>query len=455
VSAVIDLEADATRFVVPARARIELLLDAGTFRPVRTEVGDGVLAGSGRVQGRPVVVWAQEGSYKGGSLGAAGGETIARAIQRADALGVPVIGFPHSGGARLQEGVAALTAYAAIFRAQSLATMPVISVVSGPCAGGAAYSPALGDLVVMTREAVMFLTGPKIIERVTRERIGSHELGGPEVQSRNGVCHMVARDDVEAAEHVRAVLPFLPDRAGEQPPPAPPGRPRGGDPAEALPASLRKVYDVRGVIERIVDDGRLVELAPRWARNLVVGFARIDGRAVGVIANQPRYLGGCLDAAASEKGSWFVELCDRFSIPLVVLVDTPGFLPGANQERLGVLRHGASLLRAFSCATVPRVTVTLRQAYGGAHIVMNSRDLGASLTLAWPDAKIGVMGARQAVELIRRREIEAGADAELLSAAYEAEHLPVRVAAAAGFVDEVIAPRETRDRIAHELSLHG
>ena len=449
MSAVFDVAPDH----LAARARLELLFDPGTFRPIRTAVGDGVLSGSGRVQGRPVCAWAQDGAFKGGSLGAAGGETIARTIGRADALGVPLVGFPHSGGARLQEGVAALTAYAAIFRAQSLATVPIISVVSGPCAGGAAYSPALGDFVVMTQDAVMFLTGPKIIERVTRETITSADLGGPKVHSANGVAHLVARDDVHAAELTRELLLHLPDRAGGTPPLVPPADAPTGDPADALPESDRKVYDVRGVASALLDDGALLELAPKWARNLVVGFGRLEGHAVGVIANQPRHLGGCLDAAAAEKGAWFVKLCDRFGLPLVVLADTPGFLPGANQEQAGVLRHGASLLRAFSCATVPRVTVTLRQAYGGAHIVMNSRDLGATLTLAWPDARIGVMGARQAVELVRRREIEAGADAALLADAYEAEHLPVRVAAAAGFVDEVIAPYQTRDRIAHVLDM--
>src|SRR4051794_5671886 len=436
-----------------ARARLELLFDPGTFRAIRTAVGDGVVAGSGRVQGRPVFAWAQDGAFKGGSLGAAGGETIARTIERADALGAPVVGFPHSGGARLQEGVAALTAYGAIFRAQSLATVPVISVVSGPCAGGAAYSPALGDFVVMTQDAVMFLTGPKIIERVTREVVSAAELGGPGVQGANGVAHLVARDDVHAAELTRELLTYLPHRLRGAFPLVPPADAPGHAPASVLPDSERRVYDVRGVAEALLDRGALLELAPKWARNLVVGFGRVEGRPVGLIANQPKHLGGCLDAEASQKGAWFVSQCDRFGIPLVVLADTPGFLPGASQETAGVLRHGAALLRAFSVATVPRVTVTLRQAYGGAHIVMNSRDLGATLTLAWPQARIGVMGARQAVELVRRREIEAGADAALLAEAYDAEPLPVRVAASAGFVDEVVEPAETRDRIAHVLMM--
>lgn len=437
-----------------ARARLELLFDPGTFRPIRSAVGDGVLSGSGRVQGRAVVAWAQDGAFKGGSLGSAGGETIARTIARADALGVPVVGFPHSGGARLQEGTAALAAYGAIFRAQAIATVPVISVVSGPCAGGAAYSPALGDFVIMTADAFMFLTGPKIIERVTREVISSEELGGPKVHGANGVAHMIARDDVHAAELTRELLTYLPDRVtGEGRPLVPRADAPDLDPGDVLPESNRQVYDVREIAMRLTDRGGFFELSAKWARNLVVGFGRIEGRAVGIIANQAKHLGGCLDAEAAEKGAWFVDMCERFGIPLVVLSDTPGFLPGARQEHAAVLRHGASLLRAFGRATVPRVTVTLRQAYGGAHIVMNSRDLGATLTLAWPSARIGVMGARQAVELVRRREIEAGADAALLAEAYEAEHLPVRVAASAGFVDEVIAPSETRDRIAHVLEL--
>ncbi len=424
---------------------LELLFDAGTFMPLRSAVGDGVVAGHGQVCGRPVHAWAQDGGYRGGSLGAAGGETIARTIRRAADAGTPVVGFPHSGGARIQEGVAALSAYAAIFQAQATSDIPQISVVCGPCAGGAAYSPALGDLVVMVKDARLFLTGPQIIEEVTRERISAEDLGGTGVHERNGVCHLVAPDEVSATDTVRLLLGYLTRSL------APPRPPRPGSPGDALPESTRRVYDVREPIARIVDGGELLELAPKWAKNLVVGFARLDGSPVGVIANQPRTLGGCLCAESSQKGAWFVDLCDRFGLPLIVLVDTPGFLPGATQERDGVLRHGASLLRAFGRATVPRLTVTLRQAFGGAHIVMNSRDLGADLTMAWPDARIGVMGAPQAVGLVRRREIAAGADPSALAAAYEAEHLPVDVSARAGFVDEIVAPERTRVRLIAEL----
>lgn len=449
MSALVDVEAHD---VPLAQARIELLMDAGTFRPLRSAVGDGVIAGTGRVSGRPVHAWAQDARVKGGSLGALGGETIVRTIQRADATGTPVVGFPHSGGARLQEGVAALSAYGAIFRAQSLAKVPQISVVGGPSAGGAAYSPALGDLTVMAGDnARLFLTGPQVIEQVTRERISSEDLGGPKVHGRNGVAQLVASDDVAAADLTREVLGYLPPG----PPLYPPVPPRPGDPADVLPATAREVYDVRDVAARLVDGGRMLELAPRWARNLVTGFARLDGRPIGVIANQPRHLGGCLDAASAEKGAWFVDLCDRFGLPLLVLVDTPGFLPGLAQEKGGVLRHGASLLRAFSVATVPRVTVTLRQAFGGAHITMNSRDLGASLTIAWPGARVGVMGAGQAVALIHRRQIAAGADPAQLAAEYEAEHLPVGRVARDGFVDEVVPANRTRERVIHELEVHS
>jgi acetyl-CoA carboxylase carboxyltransferase component len=452
MSAVFDVVREGGPRAIVARARLELLFDPGTFRPVRSAVGDGVLSGSGHVNGRPVMAWAQDGGFKGGSLGQAGGETIARTIDQAAKLGVPVVGFPHSGGARLQEGVGALHAYSRIFRAQAIAGVPQISVIGGPCAGGAAYSPALGDLTVMAGpEARMFLTGPAVVERVTRERITALDLGGPKVHSRNGVAHLVADGDVQAAEMVRAALAHLPSKAGGALPLYPPEDPTPGDPADVLPERDRQVYDVREVIARLVDGGALLELGPRWARNLVVGLARIEGGPVGVIANQPHHLGGTLDAEASQKGTWFVDLCDRFGVPLVVLVDTPGFLPGVGQEKAGVIRHGASLLRAFSVATTPRVTVTLRQAYGGAHIVMNSRDLGADLTMAWPNARIGVMGATQAVEIMNRRDIAAGADPAELADAYAAEHLPVAVAASQGFVDEIVEPSATRERIAFAL----
>lgn len=450
-----DLAASAFEPVPLARARLELLCDAGTFRPIRSAVADGVVAGSGRVAKRPVHCWAQDGSFMGGSLGAAGGETIARTIRMADAAAAPVVGFPHSGGARLQEGVGSLTAYAAIFHAQANARVPQISVVGGPCAGGAAYSPALGDLTLMAGpRARMFLTGPAIVEKVTRERVSAEELGGVRVQSRNGVCQLEAADDVHAADLVRELLGLLPQVAGGPLPVAVPADPPPGNPAAHVPDEPRRVYDVRAVARHILDGGRLLELGPRWARNMVVGLGRLDGQPIGMIANQPRHLGGTIDAAGAEKGAWFVRFSDRFGLPLLVLVDTPGFLPGTRQEHDAVIRRGAGLLEAFATSRVPRVTVTLRQAYGGAHIVMNSRDLGADLTLAWPGALVGVMGAPQAVEIVERRALAVGADPDELAGAYAVEHLPVERAAAGGFVDEVIDPAETRERVAHALGAH-
>ena len=371
---------------------------------------------------------------------------------------MPVVGFPHSGGARLQEGVGALHAYSRIFRAQAIAGVPQISVIGGPCAGGAAYSPALGDLTVMAGpEARMFLTGPAVVEKVMRERVTAMDLGGPKVHSKNGVAQLTADGDVQAAEMVRAALAHLPSKAGGALPLYPPRDPAPGDPAAVLPERDRQVYDVRDVIARLVDAGEMLELGPKWARNLVVGLALIEGAAVGVIANQPHHLGGCLDAESSQKGAWFVDLCDRFGVPLVVLVDTPGFLPGIGQEKAGVIRHGASLLRAFAGARVPKVTLVLRKAFGGAAITMNSKDLGADVVFSWPRAQIGIMAAAQAVGIVHGRALAAGEGPprDELADLYAAEHLTAPAAAASGWVDEVIDPTWSRDRLAWALRSLG
>jgi acetyl-CoA carboxylase carboxyltransferase component len=439
-----------------AFTRLCALLDADTFHPWRSAVGDGVVAGSARVHGRPVCVWAQDVAHRGGSLGFAGGETITRTIRRASRAGVPVIGLPHSGGARLQEGVAALSAYGAIFREQALARVPQITLIPGVCAGGAAYSSALGDFVMMIRpHGRLFLTGPRVVEQVTREQTSAEDLGGPRIHTANGVAHLVADDDDSAAKLLRELLSYIPSTLGGPLPLVPAVDPPAGSPADHVPSSTRHVYDVRDVITFLVDGGHHLELSARWARNLVTTLGHLDGRPVGVIANQPYYLGGTIDSAASEKGRWFVDLCDRLALPIVVLVDTPGFLPGANQERAGVIRHGSALLGAFARATTPKVTVTLRQAYGGAHIVMNSRDLGADLTLAWPCAQIGVMGASQAVAITERSAIANGADADELAEAYASKRLGVDFAAANGFVDEIVPPRETRGRLIRALEVHA
>ncbi len=434
---------------VPAQARIELLCDPGSFHPIRSAAGDGVICGAGRVGGRPIYVWSQNVRHKGGSLGQQGGASVVATIEAANKACAPVVGFLHSGGARLQEGIGALGAYASIFRATSRATVPQLSVICGPCAGGAAYSPSLGTLVMMVGEgAQMFLTGPRVIAKVTREIISADDLGGARVHRRTGVSHIEADDDAQAADLIRQALSYFPGIRGGPLPRREPVDPPAGDPAATVPTNQRRVYDVRDVARHLLDGGEFLELSKRYAKNMVVGFGHIEGHPVGLIANQPRYLGGVLDAAASDKGAWFVNMCDRYGIPLVVLSDTPGYRPGVRQEREGVLRRGAALLRAFAVAEVPRVTVTLRQAYGGAYIVMNCRDLGNELCLAWPNARIGVMGAPQAIEIVKRRELEAGADPVQLAAAYEEEHLPVALAAKAGFIDEIVTPAKTRERIA-------
>lgn len=438
-----------------ADAALRRLVDRGTFYPWRSAVGDGVIAGSARIRGRPVCIWIQDSAYLGGSLGASGGETIANTISRASRAGVPIIGMPNSGGARLQEGVAALDAYGAIFREQARANVPQIALIEGICAGGAAYSPAMGDFVILVGpEPRMFLTGPKVVAAVTREQVTAEALGGPRVHLANGVAHLAVNDRDDAGELLGELLSYLPATLGDPLPFSPPSAPPLGCPSEHVPSNTRCVYDVRDVIRSLVDSGRHLELGARWARNMVTTLARLDGRSVGFIANQPRHLGGIIDSAAAEKGTWFVTLCDRLRLPLVALVDTPGFLPGAVQERAGVIRHGAALLAAFSRVTTTKITVTLRQAYGGAHIVMNSRGLGSDLSLAWKDSRIGIMGAHQAVQIVGRRALADGANVEELAAVYSEEMLGVDNAALTGSIDEVIEPRQTRARLISALELY-
>ena len=441
--------------------RLDAMFDPGSMHTLRTDVtswrmgerarpGDGVVAAAGRVHGRSVFAYAQDPGFAGGSLGERHADTIVRVLELAEQAHAPVVGFVASAGARMQEGVAALAGYGRIFsgHVRLSGRVPQISVIAGTSAGGGSYSPALTDFVVMTRDSAMFLTGPGVVREVMGEDLDAEALGGPEVHERNGVCHAVVADDEAAALYVRELLSYLPQHAGEMPPVAPPADPLPGAPA--VPADPRKVYDMRDVLAHVVDDGALLELQPRWARNLVTGLARLEGRAVGVIANQPRWLGGVLDAESAQKGARFVRMCDTYNLPLLVFVDTPGFLPGSGQEKAGVIRHGATLLHAFASARVPKLTVVLRKAFGGAYITMNSRALGASLTFAWPGAELGVMGARQAVGIIHRREPAESHDA--LAAAYAEQHLGAGVAAAEGHIDEIIDPADTRGRLAWGLS---
>src|ERR1700722_896362 len=448
--------------------RLEALCDPGTVRVLRSfarssrlgdraVAGDGVVGATGMVDGRPIACYAQDGRFFGGSLGARHPGTIVRVLGMAGGGRMPVVSFVESGGARMQEGTAALAGYGRIFRQTVAMTglVPQISVVSGASAGGGAYSPALTDLILMTEDAAMFLTGPGVVREALGEEIDAAGLGGPGVHDRNGVCHLVERDEATAAARAAAPLPSLPSSAGPPPPRAEPRNPAAPDPGAFVPSAPRSVYDVRDALTGVIDSDSLQELWPRWARNMVTAFARIDGRPIGIVANQPRYLGGVLDAEGSEKAARFVNFCDSFGLPLIAVVDTPGCMPVSMQERAGVIRHGASLVRAFAAATVPKLTVVLRKSYGGAYITMNSRDLGADLVLAWPDAELGIMSARAAVGIVNRRELRAAPDPEAerdrLADVYSREHLRAETAAAEGFVDEIIEPSETRDRLAWTL----
>jgi acetyl-CoA carboxylase carboxyltransferase component len=448
--------------------RLEALCDPGSVQVLRSRVvsprlgarsvdGDGVVGATGAVVGRPIVCYAQDGSYLGGSLGERHADTIVRVLQTAGRARIPVVAFVESGGARMQEGTAALAGYGRIFRHTVGLTglVPQISIVSGASAGGGAYSPALTDLIVMTQDAAMFLTGPGVVREALGEEIDAATLGGPRVHDRNGVCHLVERDEASAAVRVRELLGYLPPAAGEALPRAVPTEPEMRDPGAVVPAEPRRAYDVRDALRGVVDAGSLLEICPRWARNVVTALARLDGRPVGIVANQPHHLGGVLDAEASEKAARFVGFCDSFGLPLIAVVDTPGFMPGSRQEQAGVIRHGASLVRAFAAARVPKLTVVLRKSYGGAYITMNSRDLGADLVLAWPDAELGIMSARAAVGIVNRRDLRVAGDPEAertrLADEYADEHLRAEAAAAAGFIDEIVAPADTRARLAWAL----
>jgi acetyl-CoA carboxylase carboxyltransferase component len=467
-------ERDDRAAQLTALERLEILCDPGSLELIRSDVislamgekarpGDGVIGGSGLVGGRPVFCYAQESTFAGGSLGEEHANTIVRVLELADRSRAPVVAFVSSGGARMQEGTAALGGYGRVFhRTVKLSgRVPQISVVTGLSAGGGAYSPALTDWIVMTEESSMFLTGPSVVRDVLGEDVTPGELGGTRVHDRNGVCQFVTHSDLDATYLARELLSYLPSHRDVPAPRVQPRPPSGHrDIGSIVPDEARRVYDVREVIEALVDGGELLEVSPSWARSIVTGLARIDGGTVGVIANQPKYLGGVLDAMSAQKGARFVSKCNAFGIPLLVLVDTPGYMPGTRQESAGVIRFGATLVHAFAEATVPRVTVILRKAFGGAYITMNSKDLGADYVFAWPNAEIGVMGARPAVGIIHRRELSAAEDPvatrDRLASRYEHTQLRPQVAAAAGHIDELIEPAATRSRLAWAFrSLEG
>jgi len=462
-----------------ARERLALLLDEGSFteldlfrrhQSTGLKVGenrphtDGVITGSGLVYGRRVFVYAQDFMIFGGSLGEAHAAKIHKVMDLAVAAGAPLIGLNDSGGARIQEGVTALAGYGGIFRRNVRASgiIPQISVVLGPCAGGAAYSPALTDFVFMVRDTgQMYLTGPDVVHTVTGERVSHDELGGADVHgTRSGLATFVYDDEPACLEDVRYLVSLLPTNNVELPPSA--GERQAADDlrprlADIVPAEPNKPYDMRQVIEEIVDDGEYLELHEEWAGNVICALTRIDGEVVGVVANQPLVLAGVLDIRASEKASRFVRFCDAFNIPLLTLVDVPGFLPGTDQEHAGIIRHGAKLLYAYCEATVPRVQVIVRKAYGGAYIVMDSRSIGADLSLAWPTNEIAVMGAEGAVNVIFRKELAAAADPGALRTELITEYTEQLVhpyyAAERGLVDDVIDPAQTRAAVARGLAM--
>src|SRR5215210_7077262 len=462
-----------------ARERIELLLDPGTFVELdryrvhrsynfgleqNRPLGDGVVTGYGEVAGRKVCVFSQDFTVFGGSLGEVYAQKICKVMDLAINTGCPIVGINDSGGARIQEGVVSLAGYAEIFHRNVLASglVPQISVIMGPCAGGAVYSPAITDFVFMVEETShMFITGPDVIKSVTGEEVTQEELGGAATHNtKSGVAHFSSPDEEACLEDVRYLLSFLPENNLESPPYfVPTDDPERRDEALAalIPDSNNRPYDMREAVAGVVDDGEFFEVQEGWAQNLVVGFARLDGYTVGVVGNQPAVLAGTLDMDASVKGARFVRSCDAFNIPLLTFVDVPGFLPGTDQEWGGIIRHGAKLLYAFSEATVPKMTVITRKAYGGAYDVMNSKHIGADANVAWPTGEIAVMGAPAAVGIIFRREIAEAENPEEkreeLIADYEEQFNNPMVAAEMGYIDDVIDPRETRPYLIKALSI--
>ncbi|MDP9483547.1 MAG: acyl-CoA carboxylase subunit beta [Chloroflexota bacterium] len=461
-----------------ARERLELLLDPGSFveldafvtnRSASTEegphyLGDGVVTGHGAIDGRLVFVFSQDFTVFGGSLSEAYAGKICKIMDLAMKVGAPIVGLNDSGGARIQEGVASLGGYADIFLRNVLASgvVPQISVILGPCAGGAVYSPAMTDHIVMVEgTSYMFVTGPNVVKAVTHEDVDAERLGGANTHTTiSGVAHLAARDEAESLDLARRLLGHLPqnnlESAARRPTSDPSDR---ADPEldTIVPDDPLKPYDMHGVIDRIVDDGEFLEIQPGWAPNIIIGYAHLGGRSVGVVAQQPAVLAGALDIDASIKAARFVRTCDCFNIPLITLVDVPGFLPGVGQEDGGIIKHGAKLLYAYCEATVPKLTVITRKAYGGAYDVMSSKHIRGDMNLAWPTAEIAVMGAEGAVNVIFKDEIAAADDAPKerarLVAEYEAQFANPYVAASHGYVDDVIIPSETRPRLISALEM--
>jgi propionyl-CoA carboxylase beta chain len=462
-----------------ARERLDLLLDEGSFEETDKLVrhhcrdfgmdsqvieGDGFVTGYGLIHGRPVCVFSQDFTVFGGSLSEANAKKIVKIMDMASKIGAPVIGLNDSGGARIQEGVLSLAGYADIFLRNTLASgvVPQISAIMGPCAGGAVYSPAMTDFVFMVNHtSYMFVTGPDVIKTVTHEDVTKEKLGGATTHNAtSGVAHFLASDDTECLRMIRELLSYLPPNNRD---PVPRGVSKDPPDREDLsldslvPEESNLPYDIKDVIRRVADGGEFFEVQEHWARNIVIGFARMDGRSVGVVANQPAYLAGCLDIDSSTKGARFVRFCDAFNIPILTFEDVPGFLPGTAQEFGGIIRHGAKLLYAYAEATVPKITVITRKAYGGAYCVMGSKHLRTDVNFAWPTAEIAVMGPEGAVNIVYRRELAGAEDPDAVRRA-KTEEFRERfanpfVAAEHGFLDDVIEPHETRPRVIRALRL--
>jgi propionyl-CoA carboxylase beta chain len=461
------------------RERVTALCDPGSFTELgvfvthrctdfgmeeRQVTGDGVVCGAGRVDGRQIYVFAQDFTVFGGTLSESNARKICDVMDLALRTGAPVIGLNDSGGARIQEGVASLGGYAEIFYRNTLASgvVPQISAIFGPCAGGAVYSPAITDFILMVKETShMFVTGPNVIKAVTNEEVSFEELGGALTHnSRSGVAHFATEDDLDCIATIRRLLSYLPQNNAEDPPTVTSADdPERRDPelATLVPAEPNQPYDIKAVVTRVMDQGSFLEVHEHFAKNLVVGLARLDGRSVGIVANQPNALAGVLDINSSIKGARFVRFCDAFNIPLVTFEDVPGFLPGTAQEWGGIIRNGAKLLYAYCEATVPKLTVVTRKAYGGAYDVMSSKHIRGDYNVAWPSAELAVMGADGAVQIIFRRQIEAAADPaaeqKRLVAEYNETFAHPYVAAALGYLDDVIEPTETRPRLIAALRM--
>ena len=468
-----------SRGKLTARERIDKLLDPGSFVELdmlarhrahgfgierKRPLTDGVVTGWGKIDGRKVFLFSQDFTVFGGALGEVFAEKIHKVMDLAESLGAPMIGLNDGAGARIQEGVVSLDAYGGIFfrNVKASGVIPQISVVLGPCAGGAVYSPAMTDFIFMVKgTSHMFITGPDVVKTVTGEDVTQEELGGAMTHAqKSGVATFVADDEEHCLAQVRYLLSFLPSNNLEDPPYFEPT----DDPArrcdgllDLIPDSPNKPYDMKKVVEEVADDGDFFEVFPLWAKNIVCGFARIDGHVVGIVGNQPQVLAGCLDIDASEKGARFVRTCDAFNIPLVTFVDVPGFLPGTDQEYGGIIRHGAKLLYAYCESTTPRVTIITRKAYGGAYVVMDSKSIGSDLAFAWPSAEIAVMGPQGAVGIIFRRDINQAEDTEARRAElvdeYTERFANPYIAAERGYVDDVIDPRDTRRVLANALAM--